>query len=274
MDKNTGIPDALSAEIIASLLAKRGEMLRVELYDSLDSTNTLLQQKAASGETEGLIVAAETQTHGRGRQRRAYFCPPGCGLYFSILLRPCIALGDVSFLTVAAAAAAAQAIETLSGRECAIKWVNDIWMDNRKVCGILTEAAMTAQQDRLDYAIVGIGVNVYSPPSGFPDELSSIASAVFTLDQTTENLRNRLMAEIIGNFFVYYRNLEKRTFFSAYKQRSFVIGRQITVIRAGEQYPALALDIDEDCRLLVRYPDGSTEKLNSGEISIKPSITV
>jgi len=269
MENKQEISDALSPERITELLTKRGECLRVECHDCLDSTNTYLRQRAEEGAEEGLIVSAEQQTNGRGRKRRAYFCPPGSGLYFSILLRPAIPLDNTPFLTVAAAAAAARAIETVSGRETAIKWVNDIWMNNRKVCGILTEAAMSADHSRLDYAIVGIGVNVYPPPAGFPAELSPIASAVFSREQIAPDIRNRLMTEIIGNFFAYYRTLEQKTFFPEYKRRSFTIGRQVTVIKADEQIPALVLDVDSSCHLLVRYADGTTEALNSGEISIK-----
>ena len=247
------------------------DSLRIEVYDCLDSTNTLLQKRAAEGEPEGLVAVADTQTSGRGRKQRAYFCPPGTGLYCSILLRPTFPPSEAASLTVAAAAAAAQAIETLSGQPTGIKWVNDIWISERKVCGILTEASVSPDASGLDYAIVGIGINVYEPPEGFPEALSDIAAAIFPQNQIRRNFRAELLIEILRNFLPYYHKLTEKPYFEEYKRRSFTIGRRVTVIGTEVNRMAEVLDIDRDCHLIVRYDDGSIRALNSGEISVKLS---
>ncbi len=142
-------------------------------------------------------------------------------------------------------------------------------LDGKKVCGILTEASVALENTHLDYAVVGIGVNVFEPEGGFPAEVSDAAAAVFKSGEAVGDARGRLAAEILNNFWSDYRNIEKRTFFDDYKKRSCAIGRAVTVVGAKEDRPACAVDLDEECRLIVRYDDGTTEALNSGEISIK-----
>lgn len=186
-----------------------------------------------------------------------------------MLLRPACSVADSPLFTAAAASAAARAIEKISGREARVKWVNDVFLDDKKVCGILTEGAVAIENTRLDYMIVGIGINVFEPNGGYPPELRETATSMFKSGEAGGDVRSRLAAEILNNLFDYYRNIGQRTFFEDYKKRSFIIGKDITVIGARESRPAHAVDIDADCRLLVLYDDGTTDLLTGGEISIR-----
>lgn len=261
--------DVLSVEFISKYIKDDINELRLEKHNSVSSTNNIARELANNGEPEGIVVLADKQTAGRGRKNRNYFSPAGTGLYMSILLRPKFSIEYSLFLTTAAATAVSIAIEKISGKITHIKWVNDVWMDGKKVSGILTEADLSMENGGLDYVIVGIGVNVFEPKEGFPKELSDIATSVFKNNETKGNIRNRLAAEILNNFIYYYRNLEKKTFLPEYKKRSFIIGKNVTVINNDNCQKAIALDIDDNCHLIVKYENGKIEALSSGEISIK-----
>ena len=155
----------------------------------------------------------------------------------------------------------------MSGKKAGIKWVNDVLTDNKKVCGILTEAALDVESGALSYAVLGIGVNVYPPQGGFPEDIKNKAGALCNKRQS--GLKNRLAAEIITRFFGYYSSLTAKTYLDSYRARCIVPGKKITVLTGAKEIPALALGIDDDCRLLVKYEDGKEEYLSSGEISIR-----
>ena len=138
-----------------------------ETFDTVDSTNSIARQRAAAGACEGLTLIASSQTTGRGRKGRNLFSPDGTGIYMSVLLRPQASPQIALRITTMAAVSVCQAIEGLCSREPGIKWVNDIYMDGRKVCGILTETALAAG-GRLEYVVLGIGVNALEPEGGFP----------------------------------------------------------------------------------------------------------
>jgi len=261
------VNDCISESYIRDAVGQ-GKCLSVRRFDCLPSTNRFLCEKAKRGMPEGLVVIAEHQTEGYGRYGRAFCSPEGTGLYMSILLRP-EGTPEISLLiTTAAAVAVSEAIEELTGRRCGIKWVNDLILDGKKVCGILTEGALCADSARLDYAVLGIGINVTEPIGGFPAEIRDVAGAL--LEAPEAGFRNRLATAILHRFFEYYRQLEKRTFFDGYRQRLFFLGKQVSILRTGQEIAkAIALDVDRDFRLLVRYDDGRVEALSSGEIGIK-----
>lgn len=269
--------------------------LEMDVFDTVDSTNTVCLKRASDGDRRTYAAVAGGQTRGRGRRGRSFFSPDGTGLYMSILLRPSGLAADqaVRFTTVAAVAVS-EAIEAVSGREASVKWVNDIYVGGRKACGILTEASFNPEDGTLDYAVVGIGINVYEPHGGFPEEIreraGALAGPVQMQDQSgtghvsntvIENGgRNRLAAEILSRFFSYLdENLAPAATSAAdpvpryaaeYRRRCFVIGRDVDVLKAGsEPRQAHVLGVDDECRLEVRYTDGTVEALSSGEISIR-----
>lgn len=241
--------------------------VEIAYYSTLSSTNTSLKERAINGADEGLVVIADNQTDGRGRFYRRFYSPKDSGIYMSILLRPDFTGFDATLITTAAAVAVAQAAEALSGNKTQIKWVNDVLVNGKKICGILTEGAINPVSGKPDYVIVGIGINAFVPDGGFEEEIKDIAGAVFPVSDP--DLKARLTAETINIFMEYYTKLEQKAFLEEYRRRSAVIGKEISVFKNCSEFYATALDIDDNCRLLVEYPDGTREFLSSGEISIK-----
>ncbi len=255
-----------SAEIEKNLTFLKGS-LNIEVKKTVTSTNALLKEKAAAGAPEGTVLIALSQTAGRGRFTRKFFSPSDSGIYMSILLRPRISAENAALITTAAAVAVAEAAEKLSGGKTAIKWVNDVLIDGKKICGILTEASLNVESGELDYAVLGIGLNVYEPENGFPDEIKNIAGAI--LKERGSGNKSRLAAAVLESFFKYYKDISERRYLKAYRERCIVLGKQISVMSQDGSRSAYALDIDENCRLRVKYPDGKEELLSSGEVSIK-----
>lgn len=259
--------DVLAAgEIEKNLTELRGK-LNIEVKNTVTSTNAVLKEMALKGAEEGTVLAASEQTAGRGRFARKFFSPSDSGIYMSILLRPTLSCEKAVNITTAAAVAVAETVEELTGRKTGIKWVNDVLIENRKISGILTEAAINVESGTLDYAILGIGLNAYVPDGGFPDEISGIAGAIY--DERKSGQRARLAALVLEKFFGYYEKIGSADCLEAYRKRCIVLGREITVISVDGSKPATALEIDENYRLHVIYPDKRQEFLSSGEISIK-----
>ncbi len=253
--------DILSADGISDYLNFNPE---IKVLESVGSTNTELKISAEHGAAEWTVIAARRQTDGRGRLGRSFYSPGDTGLYMSILLRPDPANSQPGLLTAAAAVAVAEAIDKVYGKKSRIKWVNDVYINDRKVCGILTEASFDLEGGRVRYAIVGIGVNVAQPNGGFPPEISGIAGAV----SETGGKKNRLAAEILNNFREYTEDLRSRKFYEGYRNRLFILGENVTVIRGDMQKNAAVLDVDRDFKLLVDYGD-KKEWISSGEVSLK-----
>ena len=260
--------DALSESGIRLYLRHGGLQLRV--YRTISSTNTTLKQLAEHGAEEGCVLLAEEQTAGRGRLGRSFHSPPRSGLYMSLLLRPQLSAREATRITACAAVAVAEAVEALTGKRAEIKWVNDVLVDGKKVCGILTEGAINIETGGMQYVIVGIGINIRTPEGGFPEELRPIAGALQT-EAEGEDLRCRLAAEVLDRLMDFYGILPEDGCYEAYKERSGILGREINILPLnGEPIPATAMDIEPDYSLRVRLADGTEKNLSSGEVSIRP----
>ncbi len=260
-----GLPMFTSNAISAHL---RHSLPDVILYDVTDSTNTRCKALAEAGAPEGTLVIAGSQTAGRGRMGRSFFSPQNTGLYMSLLLRPAIPPEEALSITTCTAVCVSEAIETLSGRAAGIKWVNDVYLDGKKVCGILTEAAFSPAGEALRYAVLGIGINITAPAGDFPPELASIASSVF--GSTAEDLRPRLAAEIVNRFMDLYPRLTEKPFYDGYRDRLFLRNRPVQVLWGGHTGSGVCLDVDRDFRLMIRMDDGTLQHISSGEVSVKP----
>ena len=259
--------DVLSAEGIRCFL--RHQELEIRFYPTISSTNTVLKALAAEGAPAGLALVAARQSAGRGRMGRSFYSPADSGLYLSLLLRPAMAAAEAVRLTACAAVAAAETIEELSGERADIKWVNDIFVGGRKVCGILTEASLDCESGRMHHVVIGIGVNTRIPEGGFPEELRGIAGAAFE-GRRIPALRCRLAAGILDRLADYTAAPEDPALFEAYRSRSLVLGREISILSPdGAPVSAEALDLDRDFSLLVRLADGSLRRLSSGELSVR-----
>ena len=259
--------DALTESVVRAYLRRRDLDLRV--YKSISSTNTVLKQLAESGAAEGTVLLAEEQTAGRGRMSRSFFSPPRSGLYMSLLLRPHMSAQLSTRITACAAVAVAEAIEELTGCRAEIKWVNDVLVDGKKVCGILTEGSIDCESGLMHYAIVGIGINIRPPEGDFPAELRQIAGALPAAPDG-EDLRCRLAAAVLDRLMDLYEQLPEGDCYEAYKSRSCLIGRQINILPLeGEPVPATAIDVEPDFSLRVRLADGTETCLSSGEGSVR-----
>ena len=264
--------DRLDGTEIEKLLLPNLGFIRVESCKSTPSTNTAVKERAENGEGEGFVLCASEQTAGKGRMGRAFFSPVDTGLYMSLLLRPVFPAQLSSMITAAAAVAVCRAIEEITGKKAGIKWVNDIFIDGKKVCGILTEASFSLESGGFDYAILGIGINVYSPAGGFPPEIAGVAGAI--LDEAETGLKNRLCASVINGFYGFYKNLANRAFLPEYRSRSTVIGKKVSVMTLSDEVKesAFAVGIDDNCNLILRGDDGSERAVSSGEIRIRPEM--
>lgn len=259
--------DILSVQGIRKYLKPVCSDLELTVLQEADSTNSVLREKAAAGACAGCTIIANTQTRGRGRIGRSFFSPSDTGLYMSILLRPshCSAQKARKYTTIAAVAAC-EAIEALSEKKARIKWVNDIYIEEKKVGGILTEASVGLEDGFLDYVILGIGMNVYSPKNGFPKELQEIAGVVF--NEHKNDGKNHLAAEFLNYFISFCLTSGQSSCLENYRKRSLVIGKEIIVLFPEHPRKAKAVDIDPEYHLVVQYEDGTREHLSSGEVSI------
>lgn len=241
--------------------------LPVRMLDTVDSTNSEARRIAENGDFSELLIVAKRQTAGRGRMGRCFYSEGG-GLYMSLLLKPDLSSDAVTRITTAAAVSVVRAIRTVTGLNAGIKWVNDIFLNGRKICGILTEGKMLSS-GKPQYAVLGIGVNLTPPKGGFPDELSEIAGCLF--EKITEDCAGRLAAEIVNEFYrIYGSGLHPSDYIDEYRSASFVIGQEVIVTKivGGESKRGTVKYIDDDFRLSVQYADGSEELLSGGEITM------
>lgn len=270
LDENS---DILSERTVRKYLGS-GYAADITVCKKITSTNSVLKDKAEKGAPEGTVLIAAEQTAGKGRFSRKFVSENKAGVYLSILLRPDFSAEDAVLITTAAAVAVAETVEEISGKTTEIKWVNDVNIDGKKICGILTEAVFVPDGVGLEYAVLGIGVNVFEPEAGFPEEIRDKAGAVFARDAeaAAADPRSRIAAGIIKRFFDIYRNMDG-SFLEKYKSRSVVIGKDVYLYSgaydSSDAETVHVEDIDEKCRLVVRKSDGTVETVSSGEVSLK-----
>lgn len=233
------------------------------ILDEVDSTNTFLKHLAKTIDVKELVVVANQQTGGRGRIGRTYVSNPTSGIYFSLLYRPKIAIEYAKKLTCLAGVAVVRAIQKLTGLEAKIKWVNDVYIHGKKVCGILTEASTSIEENAFEYAIIGIGVNCYQQE--FSKEVAAIAT---TLEDEAKCIvsRNDLIAEIINQIDIELSQIESSHFMKEYKAYSFVIGKEVELQKMKESHFVKVIDITKDGELVVEE-EGKVYTISSGEIT-------
>ena len=256
--------DILSESAVRQYLDGCKDIYEINIIDTAGSTNDIVKAKAEDGVPEGFTVISNEQTSGKGRFGRSFFSPHNTGIYMSILLRPeNKPLSYGNNITTIAAAAACEAIESISGKKTDIKWVNDIYIEGKKVCGILTEGAFDLESGMFKYAVVGIGINLYVPYSGFPESIAGRAGAVF--ERIEDDSKNRLVASFLESFYNYYSG-RKSEHIKTYRSRCFVIGKNIEIINGNVKTRGVVKDIDDECRLMVKTESGDIITFSSGEI--------
>ncbi|MGN1113939.1 MAG: biotin--[acetyl-CoA-carboxylase] ligase [Oscillospiraceae bacterium] len=260
--------NSLSAQGIEAILGKTQFDIHTE--HTVTSTNTVLKELARNGEKSKYVLVACEQTEGRGRLGRSFYSPDSTGIYMSIILRPDINIEDSLFITTSAAVAVCRAIETVSDGKVSpqIKWVNDIFVDGKKVCGILTEASVDFESGKPEYAVLGIGVNIFPPKNDFPDDIKNTANSIFDSICGT-NMRNRMAAEILRELEKMSGNYKSKDILEEYRKRSMLIGKEVYAVSQNQKTPCRVLSIDDNARLVVELENGKQKVLSSGEVSIK-----
>ena len=235
----------------------------------MDSTNTLCKALAAQGAPEGTVVIADSQTGGRGRLGRSFSSPAGQGIYFSVILRPECPPTELTHLTAVTAVAMCDAVEKACSLRPKIKWTNDLVVEKKKLCGILTE--LSIRPDGItDYAVVGVGINCTQKPEDFPEEIRSIATSL-QLCTGKDVDRAALAARMVEEMANLRTNLfaEKDAILRRYAEDCVTVGQRVKIVRGDEERLALALGIDSDACLIVRYDDGTEGVVSSGEVSVR-----
>ena len=244
-----------------------GELLKH--YDCVESTNTLAKSMAAAGAPAGTVLIADEQTGGRGRRGRSFHSPAGSGIYLSAILRPDCAPTELMHLTCAVAVAMCGAVEQAAGFRPGIKWTNDLVYGSRKLAGILTELGLSPQ-GRVDYAVIGVGINCCQQAADFPAEIRDIAGSV-SMAAGRPIDRVRLAAAMIEALAKMDAGLltDKDAMLDQYRRDCVTLGKDIALIRGDEVRHGHALDIDGEGALIVRFGPGRTETVSSGEISVR-----
>lgn len=238
--------------------------------DTIDSTNTECKRQAMAGAPHGLVILSEEQTGGRGRLGRSFQSPKGCGLYLSALLRPQLAPSQVVNFTAWVAVAVCDGIEAACGVRPRIKWTNDIVLNGKKLCGILTELGLESETNSLQYMVTGIGVNVNHRPEDFSQEVRPIAASLaMCLGRPVR--RVELAAEIIRALDRMCASFpdNKTEYLERYRADCLTPGNQVQLITPTSRQEAKAIAIDDDFRLVVEFPDGRRQALSAGEVSVR-----
>ncbi len=264
------IPDRLYGQEIADGLNTEFLGRTVYYYDCIDSTNREARALASGGAPHGTLVVAEEQTGGKGRQGKGWFSPRGMGIWCSLVLRPGIAPAEASPVTLLTAVAVASAVEKTAGVSPGIKWPNDILVDGRKLCGILTE--MSAEMERINFLVVGAGINVNIPPESFPAEVRDIATSLRAA-KGGEVSRAALLRQYLREYEHYYRvwlDVGFKPVLEEWKKRSVTLNRPVRVSTSRESWEGWAEDVDLSGSLILRLPDGTRQRFTAGEVTLRP----
>lgn len=254
--------DLLSAEGISGYLSENHNDLSIFSYKEVDSTNNEAKRLIASGFDRVALIVAEVQTAGRGRQGRTFYSPEQTGIYITVVIHPKIDIFDAISITTAASVAVVRAIETLTNAKPQIKWVNDIYLNNKKLCGILTEAVTDFESGMTQSIVIGIGMNIST--THFPADIAEVAVSLNPNGIT----RNRLIAEIAKELLDISEDLSNKSYLEEYRTHSLVLGKHITYYKNGNTHSAKATAIDDAGGLVVINDNGESEVLRCGEISI------
>lgn len=252
--------DIISKEKINALICDTSYNVRV--LETVDSTNLYVKELAKKDAVHGTVVIADHQTNGRGRLGRQFFSPSGTGIYMSVLIRPEEINLAPHLLTVAAGVAVCRTLEDICSESPRIKWVNDIFIGRKKVCGILAESL--SNQTGINSIIVGIGINVTTSAADFPDELINIAGSIFPKAVT----RNEIIAKVLAEFKNICSTKEANTLIEEYKSLSLLMDKEITFLKDGKPHLGIATDINMEGNLIVKLQNRETITLKSGEVSL------
>ena len=243
---------------------------KINVFNEVGSTNTLLKEMAVQGASAGTVLVADRQTGGRGRLGRSFLSPGGMGVYLSALIRPDCAPTELMHLTCAVAVAMCDAVEAAFGFRPSIKWTNDLVVENKKLGGILTELGLDPKTGRVDHAVLGIGINCGQLEADFDESIRNMAtSARMVLGRKV--CREILIDEMVKSLEAMEKALliSPAAMLERYRKDCITLGKEVSILRGDEVRHGTALDIDAEGGLLVRYDTGETGTVTSGEVSIR-----
>ncbi len=259
----------VTEERLCPLLKTKRIGTQLVLLEEVGSTNDYLKQLARQGAAEGTVVLAEQQTAGRGRLGRSFQSPAQEGIYLSVLLRPVIRAEKAINFTAVAATAVCDAVEQVVGTRPGIKWINDLLMGGKKICGILTELGADCRTGMVDYLVLGIGLNVNESMESFAPELRDIAGSIAMATGQPWD-RTALAAAMLNALDAVYADWQAEQWsVDRYRADCTTIGQQVRVIRGDVVRNATAEAVDDDFALVVRYEDGSVEHVSTGEVTVR-----
>ncbi len=257
--------NTLTAEQIREQLTEEYRSTDIYVYDTIDSTNDEAKRQWKENKKAPCLFVSDEQTGGRGRRGRSFYSPKGTGVYMSLLLQPTTGLEDSVHITTATAVIVAKVLKECTGAEVGIKWVNDLYLKDKKICGILTEAIMEPNLTEHPAVVVGIGINLSTEV--FPEELKEIAGGLGAYGATADI--NRLVAGITNSLLAFAENMQDCSYVEDYRKLSVVLGKEIRYNDGDALISARALDIDSEGGLMVERKDGSVKVLKTGEITVR-----
>lgn len=259
--------DKISRE---GILAHIKTPIDIYVYEEVASTNNTAIGIANATNPQCALIVAEKQVQGKGRRGREFYSPKDGGIYLSLVVKPKFGMDKSILITTAASVAVMQAVKTLTGLDLKIKWVNDLFLDGKKVCGILTEAITDFESGQISHVVVGIGINCFA--KDVPPQLKDIIGAlnVKGLD------RNKLIALICDNLLQILDDIseDKKDFLVQYREASMLIGQEINIFKSydlnlDKAIPATAVDVDDNGGLVVKLGDGTIDTISTGEVSVR-----
>ncbi len=260
--------DVLSREMILQETNTAWAGREVRYFDLTDSTNVQARILAEEGAPHGTLVVADRQTGGKGRRGRSWESPGGEGIWMSVLLRPKMNPVNASMLTLVMALAAEKGIREVCGLESQIKWPNDLVLNKKKICGILTE--MSTDQMEIQYVIIGIGINVCQ--TEFPEEIRATATSLY-LESGEQTARSKIIGAIMVSLEEYYEKFMETEDMSGlieeYNQRLVNLNNEVCILAPSGDFRGVSTGINKAGGLMVRLEDGSETEVISGEVSVR-----
>ncbi|HHT23920.1 MAG TPA: biotin--[acetyl-CoA-carboxylase] ligase [Clostridiaceae bacterium] len=241
---------------------------QIEVFDTIDSTNNILKTKARENAVSGTLIVANAQKNGRGRRGRDFFSPPGTGVYFSLLLRPNQDYNLNQKSPALAAVALAKAIDKITGKTTGIKWVNDIYLNDKKIAGILTEAELDFETRTISYMVIGVGVNIYQPQNDFPEQIANTATAIYSSAEKRSGLRNSIIAEFLNQWEIYAKRKHSEQALNIFREKSVLTNKTVDIWYNNNLLQAKVLNVNEEFELIIELEDGSTKTINHGEATL------
>ena len=242
------------------------DRVSLKVLETVDSTNQEAKRLLADGAGDLAVVLSSHQTKGKGRLGRTFYSPPGTGLYLSVIVKRELDMSDAILVTSAAAVAVRETLSVYTDRDIGIKWVNDLYIEGKKVSGILTEGTSSFESGKMESMIIGIGINLFPPEEGFPEEIRNIATALF--ESPTPQV-NTIAASLIEHVAAILEQLHDRSVMDRYRNHSIVLDRTVSVTQGSLSYTATVTAINDDGSLTVTDDQGEKRLLNSGEISLR-----